>query len=66
MLSVFQRLAATYSTLSSVMEVGAQPRLAIPFSVESVVHLVVLESLLFIKSSEVEVVVFILVGQALP
>lgn len=66
MLSVFQRLAATYSTLSSVMEVGAQPRLAITFSVESVVPLVVLESLLFIKSSEVEVVVFILVGQALP
>lgn len=66
MLSVFQRLAATYSTLSSVMEVGAQPRLAIPFSVESVVPLVVLESLLFIKPSEVEVVVFILVGQALP
>lgn len=66
MLSVFQRLAATYSTLSSVMEVGAQPRLATPFSVESVVPLVVLESLLFIKSSEVEVVVFILVGQALP
>lgn len=66
MLSVFQRLAATYSTLSSVMEVGAQPRLATPFSVESVVPLVVLESLLFIKPSEVEVVVFILVGQALP
>mgnify|MGYP000920928322 FL=1 len=66
MLSVFQRPAATYSTLSSVMEVGAQPRLAITFSVESVVPLVVLESLLFIKSSEVEVVVFILVGQALP
>lgn len=48
------------------MEVGAQPRLATPFSVESVVPLVVLESLLFIKPSEVEVVVFILVGQALP